>query len=286
MIIKGSEVIAATVSRLKNKLRALNGHIPQLAGVRAGEEAGSLAYENSMMKRLSAIGLKVMSYAFAGDIGGAEFIAAFAAINRDPAVDGILLLRPLPVQIDEKALCGLIDPAKDVDGLSPVNMAKVFMGDENGFAPCTAEAVMEILRYAGVKPAGKQAAIIGRSALVGKPLAMLLLQQNATVTVCHSKTTDMEKICRNSDIIIAAAGSAKLINERFIAEGAVVIDVGINTDKSGNLCGDVDFDDVAAKTSFITPVPDGVGTVTTAVLAWHVIRAAASRRSAAGALPA
>ncbi|MDR3349848.1 MAG: bifunctional 5,10-methylenetetrahydrofolate dehydrogenase/5,10-methenyltetrahydrofolate cyclohydrolase [Acidaminococcales bacterium] len=280
MIIKGSEVIAAANERLKDSLRALNGPIPQLAVVRVGGDAGSLAYESSVMKRLGAIGLKVRRCTFAGDIGGAEFSAAFAALNRDPEVDGILLLRPLPAQIDENAVRAMIDPGKDVDGLGPANMAKVFMGDESGFAPCTAEAVMEILRYAGIEPAGKRAVIIGRSALVGRPLAMLLLQQDATITICHTQTADMEKICRNSEIVVAAAGRAKLINKRFIADGAVVIDVGINTDQAGNLCGDVDFDDVVETASFITPVPDGVGTVTTAVLAQHVMRAAARRRSA------
>jgi methylenetetrahydrofolate dehydrogenase (NADP+)/methenyltetrahydrofolate cyclohydrolase len=266
--------------RLKDELRTLNGHVPQLAVVRAGKDAGSLAYESSMMKRLSVIGLKVRPYTFAGDISGAEFGKAFAAINQDPSIDGILLLRPLPAQLDEKAVCGLIDPVKDVDGLSPVNMAKVFMGDESGFAPCTAEAVMEVLRWAGINPAGKRVAIIGRSTLVGRPLAMLLLRQNATITVCHTQTADVEKICRNSEIVIAAAGRAKLVNKKFIAEGAVVIDVGINADQAGNLCGDVDFADVVEKSSFITPVPDGVGTVTITVLARHVMRAAVCRRRA------
>jgi methylenetetrahydrofolate dehydrogenase (NADP+)/methenyltetrahydrofolate cyclohydrolase len=280
MIVKGSEITADANCRLKGKLPALNGHIPQLAVVRVGAAAGCVAYEKSMLKRLAPMGLKVTPYVFAEEIGGAEFIKAFAAINADQEVDGILLLHPLPAQIDERAVRDLIDPAKDVDGLSPVNMAKVFMGEESGFAPCTAEAVMEILRYADIKPAGKRVAIVGRSAVVGRPLAMLLLKQNATVTICHSKTPDIEAICQNSQIVIAAAGRAKLINKRFVAEGAVVIDVGINTDQSGRPCGDVDFDDVAERSSLITPVPDGVGIVTTAVLARHVMRAAASRRAA------
>ena len=177
-----------------------------------------------------------------------------------------------------KAIEERINPVKDLDGISPVNLAKVYAGDVNGFAPCTAEAVIEMLDYAGIDLTGKRVTVVGRSLVIGKPVAMMLMKKNATVTVCHTKTKDMAGTCRNAEVLVAAAGSAKMIKPDYVADDAVVIDVGINVDESGNLCGDVDFDSVAEKTSVITPVPGGVGSVTTSVLAKHLLRAAKMRK--------
>ena len=171
-----------------------------------------------------------------------------------------------------------INPQKDLDGISPVNLAKVYAGDETGFAPCTAEAVIEMLDFAGIDLTGKRVTVVGRSLVIGKPVAMMLMKKNATVTVCHTRTKDMPGTCRNAEIIGAAAGCAKMINADYVGKDAVVIDVGINVDENGNLCGDVDFDSISDSASIATPVPGGVGSVTTSVLAKHLLRAAKSRR--------
>ena len=168
----------------------------------------------------------------------------------------------------------MIDPKKDIDGISPMNMAKVYAGDASGFAPCTAEAVVEMLDFAGIDCTGKKVTVVGRSLVIGKPVTMLLMKKNATVTVCHTRTKDMKEECRAADIVVAAAGVAKMLDASYLSEGAVVIDVGINVDADGNLCGDVDFDSASEKASLITPVPGGVGSVTTSVLAKHLLQAA------------
>ena len=172
----------------------------------------------------------------------------------------------------------MIDPAKDLDGISPENIARVFAGDETGFAPCTAEAVVRMLKSYEVPIEGKRAVIVGRSAVVGRPLAMLLLKEHATVTVCHTRTRDLERVCREAEILVAAAGKPRMIGAAHVREGAVAVDVGINVDENGKLCGDIDFEAVSEKASMATPVPGGVGAVTTAVLAEHLVRAAAMRR--------
>ena len=197
-------------------------------------------------------------------------------MNKDPDVAGILLLRPLPGQIKEKEIEAMIDPKKDLDGISPVNIAKVFSGDPSGFAPCTAEAVIEILKANNISIEGKRAAVIGRSMVIGKPLSMLLLKENATVTICHTRTKELPKICRQAEILVAAAGKAGMVEESWASDGAVVIDVGINVDENGKLCGDVDQASMENRNLLLTPVPGGVGAVTTAVLAKHLIQAARS----------
>ena len=187
------------------------------------------------------------------------------------------MLRPLPKQLDEKQIENKIDPRKDLDGISPLNLAKVYAGDESGYAPCTAEAVIEMLDYAGIDIKGKRVTVVGRSLVIGKPVSMLLMKRNATVTVCHTKTVDMAGTCKNAEILVAAAGSARMIKKEYVADGAVVIDVGINVDDNGNLCGDVDFDAISDIAAAATPVPGGVGSVTTSVLAKHLVKAAMAR---------
>ena len=183
----------------------------------------------------------------------------------------------MPKHIDEKAVENRIDPRKDLDGISPVNLAKVYAGDETGYAPCTAEAVIEMLDYAGVDIKGKRVTVVGRSLVIGKPVAMLLMKRNATVTVVHTKTVDMAATCKHAEILVAAAGSARMIKPEYVADGAVVIDVGINVDEEGKLCGDVDFEAIGNIASIATPVPGGVGSVTTSVLAKHLVKAAHMR---------
>lgn len=271
--LRGAEVSAKLKEEVQEELKTLK-RIPKLAIVRVGNRPDDISYENGAIKKLQTFGLLSERFLFPEEISDEEFKAEFEKINRNPEVDGILMMRPLPKQIKESDIEKMIDPAKDLDGISPVNVAKVFSGDKSGFAPCTAEAVMELLRVNGFDLTGKRAVVVGRSMVVGKPLAMLLLKENATVTICHTKTRDLADRCREADILLAAAGKAGLITADFVGDGAVVIDVGINVDEEGHLCGDVDFAGIQEKAAYATPVPGGVGGVTTAVLAKHLVRAA------------
>lgn len=272
-ILKGASVIAAMKERMQKELNQLS-RTPKLAIVRVGERPDDLSYERGATKRMQGIGIECESYVYSEDITNEAFLKEFEKINTNAEIDGILVLRPLPKHLDEKFIENTIDPNKDVDGINPVNMAKVFAGDESGFAPCTAQAVVEMLDFAKIDLTGKRVVIIGRSLVVGKPLAMLLMKKNATITVCHTKTVNMPKVCQGAEIVIAAAGKAKMVDETYIGNDAVVIDVGINIDENNKLCGDVNFDSITGKASIATPVPGGVGTVTTSVLAQHVIDAA------------
>lgn len=282
ILLKGAAAAAKIKEEIDGMLEGLDGHRPSLAIVRVGERPDDLAYERGALKRMEKLGLSAEVFAFPEDVDGSAFEDAFRKLNRDPQVDGILVLRPLPEQIDEGKIAELIDPQKDVDGISPVNAAKVFSGDKTGFAPCTAEAVMEILRAYEIPVSGRRAVVVGRSMVVGRPLAMLLLQENATVTVCHTRTADLPGTCREGEILAVAAGRAKMLDASFVGENAVVIDVGINVDEEGNLCGDVDLETLEGKAAMATPVPGGVGAVTTSVLAKHLVLAVARRRELTG----
>lgn len=274
--LKGAPVSAAIKEQVMKALEEME-RLPMLAIVRVGENPDDISYERGAVKKLSGFGLGVRTFHFPADIGDGAFKEAFEAINRDPEVDGILVLRPLPGQICGQDIERMIDPAKDLDGISPVNVAKVFSGDRTGFAPCTAEAVIELLRFYGIPIAGKRATVVGRSMVVGRPLSMLLLQENATVTVCHTRTEDLRAACRQAEILVAAAGKARMLDGTYVGDGSVVIDVGINVDEAGGLCGDLDYGSVLERASMATPVPGGIGTVTTAVLANHLIRAASAK---------
>lgn len=275
-LLKGAPVSAAIREWAAEEIKQLQGSVPKLAIIRVGEKPDDMSYERSAVKKMEAFGLRVQIFVFPKDISDEEFKEAFQKINKDPDVTGILLLRPLPRQIKEKEIEAMIDPKKDLDGISPVNIAKVFLGDPSGFAPCTAEAVIEILKANNISIEGKRAAVIGRSMVIGKPLSMLLLKENATVTICHTRTKELPEICRQAEILVAAAGKAGMVEESWVSDGAVVIDVGINVDENGKLCGDVDQASMESRNLLLTPVPGGVGAVTTAVLAKHLIQAARS----------
>jgi methylenetetrahydrofolate dehydrogenase (NADP+) / methenyltetrahydrofolate cyclohydrolase len=274
-IIKGKPVADAISEELTKKVGMLKGKsiTPKLAIVRVGADPSDLAYERGALKRCESIGILTEIRELPVDISQDDFIAELKKINDDKAVNGILIFRPFPKQLEEKVVKYVIAPEKDVDCFSPVNVAKVMENDETGFAPCTPSAVMEILKYYKVPMLGKKAAVVGRSMVVGKPVSMLLLNENATVTICHSKTENMPGVCSEADILVVGIGRAKMINSSYIKEGAVVIDVGINVDENGNMCGDVDTEDCLAKASMITPVPAGVGSVTTSILAKQTIKA-------------
>lgn len=273
-LLKGAPVSAAIREQVEEKLRQLQGMIPRLAIIRVGEKPDDMSYERSAVKKMEAFGLGVETFVFPGDISDGDFKREFRKINDDPDITGILLLRPLPKQIRERDIESMIDPEKDLDGISPVNIAKVFSGDPTGFAPCTAEAVIEVLKANSISIEGKRAVVIGRSMVIGKPLSMLLLRENATVTICHTRTADLPEICRQAEILVAAAGKAAMVDESWISDDAVLIDVGINVDENGRLCGDVNQASLENRRVRLTPVPGGVGAVTTAVLAKHLIQAA------------
>ncbi len=271
-LIKGLPVAKAINEELINE-REKVGVVPKLAIVRVGEREDDLAYERGALKKMEKVGFDASVFAFPADIDNESFQAEFDKINEDASIDGILLLRPLPKHLDEKSVTDRIDPKKDIDGIGPMNLFKVFAGEDDGFAPCTARAVIEILDHYGIDVTGKAVTVVGRSLVIGKPVAMMLMKKNATVTICHTKTTDMRSVCKGADIVVAAAGKAKMIDSSFLKDGAVVIDVGINVDEEGNLCGDVDASSVEKMSGKLTPVPGGVGSVTTSVLAKHLLKA-------------
>lgn len=275
--LKGLPVANAINEKLMEQVKSIEGPLPHLAIIRVGERPDDCSYERGAVKKMDKVGVRCTTYTFDADIDNETFQAEFDKINENPDIDGILMLRPLPKQLDEKQIENKIDPRKDLDGISPLNLAKVYAGDESGYAPCTAEAVIEMLDYAGIDIKGKRVTVVGRSLVIGKPVSMLLMKRNATVTVCHTKTVDMEGTCKNAEILVAAAGSARMIKKDYVAEGAIVVDVGINVDEEGNLCGDVDFDTITDIAAIATPVPGGVGSVTTSVLAKHLVKAAMAR---------
>lgn len=274
--LRGKKVSDGIKEYVSKELETLS-FVPKLAIVRVGENPDDMSYERGATKKLKSFGLDVASYVFPQDISDEAFKKAFKDINEDDEVTGILLLRPLPRTINEKDIENMIDPKKDLDGISPINIAKVFAGDTTGFSPCTAEAVIEVLKAYDIELTGKRVTVVGRSMVVGKPVSMLLLKENATVTMTHTRTVDLKKTCSDAEIVIAAAGRAKMLNSDYCGQDAVMIDVGINVDENGKLCGDVDYATLNGKASAATPVPGGVGTITTAVLAKHLIQAAKMR---------
>ncbi len=277
MLLKGAPAAAALDEMTAARIEALKekGVSPCLAMLKVGEDAGASSYEKGATKRCSKLGIEVKSVALPETASQSELEAAIAELNADGDVHGILMFRPLPKGFDEARACGLILPSKDVDGVSSGSSAAVYSGVGDGFAPCTAEACLQMLRHYGVEPEGKNAVVVGRSLVIGRPISMLLMQSNATVTVCHSKTKDMAELIRRADIVVAALGKAEALKGDCFAEGQTVIDVGINfSEEKGKLVGDVDFAEAEPIVSAISPVPLGVGSMTTAVLAAHVVTAA------------
>ena len=275
-IIKGKPVGDALSEVLKGECEALvkNGIQPKLAILRVGAKPNDLSYEKGALKKCEIIGITAEVTELPDGTTQDQYIETLEKLNNDSSVHGILTFRPLPEGIDEEVIKNVIAPEKDVDCFSPMNTAKLMEGDKTGFPPCTPTAVVEILKHYDVPLKGANVVVLGRSMVVGKPVSMLLLGENATVTICHSKTKDLPKICANADVLVAGVGRARMVTSEYVKEGAVVIDVGINAKpEGGGICGDVDTDDVVGKASMVTPVPAGVGSVTTSILAKHVIKA-------------
>lgn len=276
MLLKGASVSIAIKDDLKNRIEILNSRdiTPCIAMIRVGNKADDLAYQRMAIKKCESIGIKCIVVEYPEDVVEAEIEDGIINLNNDDSIHGILMFMPLPGHLNEDKIKHMISISKDVDCANPVNAAKVFAGDPKGFAPCTPEACIRLLKHYGISLEGMDVTIIGRSMVVGRPLAMLFIKEHATITVCHTRTRNLAEKCRRSNILVAAAGSAGMVKANYVSEGMIVIDVGINIDEKGKLCGDVDFDDVEPVAESISPVPGGVGTVTTSVLAEHVVRAA------------
>lgn len=275
-ILKGAPVAAALSDTLAGRAALLKSKniSPCLAIVRVGERGADLAYERGAVKRCENIGISVVKVELPENAAQAELLDVIGKINEDGSIHGCLLFRPLPKQFDDETVRNALSPKKDVDGITDSSLVGVFTGRDKGFPPCTAASCMEILEYYGYDLTGKRAAVIGRSLVIGKPVSMMLQKKNATVTMCHTKTVDMPAICREAEVLVVAAGRAKVVGHDYFSVGQVVIDVGINVGEDGKLCGDVDFEEAEKIVAAITPVPGGVGSVTTSVLAKHVIEAA------------
>lgn len=275
-VLLGKEVNASLNERIKADAEALKakGIQPTLGIIRVGERGDDISYEKGAMKRCATLGVEVKQYLLPADVTQETLMATIDEVNKDASIHGVLMFRPLPKHLNEEAACQALDPEKDVDGITDGSMAGVFTGQKKGFPPCTPQACMEILDHYQIDCKGKKAVVIGRSLVVGKPAAMMLIKKNATVTICHTKTVDMPAVCREADILIVAAGRAGVVDKEYFAPGQVVIDVGINVNDEGKLCGDVKYEDAEAIVGAVTPVPGGVGTVTTSVLVGHVVEAA------------
>ena len=273
--IDGKAIAAACRSDIRNRVSSLKeqGIVPGLAVIIVGDDSASKVYVANKHKACAEVGIESFQYALPAKTTQEELLTLVDRLNTDDRVNGILVQLPLPKHIDETAVIHAIDPSKDVDAFHPANVGRIMIGDYD-FLPCTPAGVMTLLDKTGIEIAGKHCVIIGRSNIVGKPQAMLMLHRHATVTICHSKTQNLHEITRQADIVIAAVGKAKFVTADMVKAGAVVIDVGINRDENGKLCGDVDFDSVEKMASYITPVPGGVGPMTITTLLENTLRAA------------
>ena len=280
--LRGAPVAAAICERLAPRVEALEaaGACPKLAIVRVGEGAGDMAYERGACSRMAKVGVACEVRALPADVAQAELERTLRSLADDASVHGILMLRPLPAHLDEAAAIACVPSAKDVDGMTALSQARVYGGEGTGFAPCTAEAVVALLEHYEVPLAGARVVVLGRSLVVGRPLALLLMERNATVTVCHSRTQDLAQECRRAQVLVSCMGRAGAVEAHMVAPGAVVIDVGTNDNGAGGICGDVAYEVASHIASAITPVPRGVGSVTTSVLAAHVVTAAEAARLA------
>ena len=277
--IDGKAIAAELRAQVASETAAMKeqGIEPSLAVVIVGDDPASRTYVNNKKKACAEVGIRSLEFALSKETSQKELEELVQRLNKDPDVDGILVQSPLPKGLDEEAIVNEIDPQKDVDAFHPVNVGHIMIGDYQ-LLPCTPAGIMELLRHENISVEGKRCVVIGRSNIVGKPMAMLLLHANGTVTVCHSKTKDLKEICKQADILVAAVGKTKFVTKEMVKPGAVVIDVGMDRDENGKLCGDVDYEAVEPIASAITPVPGGVGPMTIAMLLKNTLTASKQRR--------
>ena len=278
-ILKGAPVVAAMNEANAARCAALKarGVTPTLAVVRVGARPDDLSYEKGVLTRCGKVGVEVKQFLLPEDAAQEQLLDVIAQVNADSAIHGCLLFRPLPKQFDDRTIRAALAPEKDIDGITDGSLAGVFTNSAIGYPPCTAQACLEILKYYQVPLSGKRAVVVGRSLVVGKPAAMMLDRENATVTLCNSRTRDLPALCREADVLVVAMGRRGAIGADCLREGQVVVDVGIHVNEEGKLCGDVRFDEAEPIVEAVTPVPGGVGTVTTSVLVGHVVDAASAQ---------
>ena len=281
-ILRGAEALEAKCAELKEKVSRLRneGTDPVLGIIRVGEDPDNIAYERGLIKRAKELGVIVENYVLDETATETTVIALIRRLNYDDDIHGVLLMRPLPEHMDDNKVRMSLDPSKDLDGITDVSIAGVFAGTDRGFPPCTPSGCIELLEHYGIEIEGKKAVVIGRSMVTGKPLSMMLMRKNATVTLCHSHTApdDLIRYCHNADLIFVMVGKPKTIKIEHVKPGQVIVDIGINVDKNGKLCGDADFDNLLPVVKAITPVPGGVGAMTSVMLIEHLITAALRSR--------
>lgn len=273
--IKGKKTSHKIMERVKGVVDELrrNGKQPGLGIIRLGEDPDDLYYENNIKKNARKVGVKVKVMEKPCHITTDELIEEIERMNRDDTISGIIIFQPLPGHINKDQVANSIDPLKDVDCIHPLNLMKIFQGDLTGFIPCTSKAVIDILIHNNVSLEGKNVVIINRSLVVGKPLAMMFLEKDATVTICHSKTKDLHKLTKEADLVVTGIGKPAYFDDKYFNENSIVIDVGMEKDESGSMAGDVDYDKVYPKVKAITPVPGGIGSITTSILLDQVVKA-------------
>lgn len=274
-LLKGIEVSKGVKEEIVNTIKELEsiGKFPQLGIVRVGNDPSDISYERSIIKNCDSLGIKTKIVELDKEVNTENLIEAIKELNNDSLTSGILVFRPLPKHIDDERIRIAVDPSKDVDCMHPLNLEKIFEGDISGFAPCTPRGAMEILSYNDIPLEGKNVVVINRSMVVGKPLAMMLLEKNATVTICHSRTKNLDEITKNADIVMTALGRAKFLDDKYFNENSIIIDIGVSLGSDGKMSGDVDMEKVDGKVQMITPVPGGVGSVTTSILLKQVVHA-------------
>lgn len=278
-LLSGKPVADAINEDCKIRIKKLNddGVLPMLALLRIGEDPSDMAYERNAVKRAETCGLGIRKIVLPGNVTEEQILEEIRKLNDDPAIHGCLIFRPLPSHISDQKICNALVSEKDIDGITDGSLAGVFSGDDKGFPPCTAQACLELLNHYHIELSGKKVVVVGRSLVIGKPVAMMLLKRNATVTICHTKTNNLSEEIRQADIVIAAAGKAGLIDKTMLRSGQVVLDVGINFDAKGKMVGDVSVENDENTELFLTPVPGGIGTITNSVLVKHVVEAAEKR---------
>lgn len=273
--LTGKPVAEHLRADIKARVAALNERniVPAITIIRVGNKEDDVFYERSILKNCSLLGIQGSVVEFPEDVSPEELISTIENANDDDNIHGIMMFRPLPGHLNEKEVVEKINPDKDIDGMTPANLEKIFEGVDGGFSPCTPKAAIEMLKYYDIPLQGANVLVAGRSLVVGKPLAMLLLKENATVTICHSRTKNMESIASRADLVVAAIGRAKFMDEGFFTESSIVIDVGVNYDENGKICGDVDYDKVFGRVKALTPPTGGLGTITTTILLDQAVKA-------------
>ena len=278
-ILKGAPVVAAMNEHnaaLCEQLKA-KGITPTLVVVRVGEREDDLSYERGVIARCGKVGVEVKQFLLPADASQDDLLKVIAEVNAEDTIHGCLLFRPLPKQFNDRTVRAALASEKDIDGITDDSLAGVFTNTDLGYAPCTAQACLEILKYYNIPLSGRRAVVVGRSLVVGKPAAMMLDRENATVTICNSRTQNLPAICKEADVVVVAMGKMGAVGADYLREGQTVVDVGIHVNEKGKLCGDVKFSEAEPVVDAITPVPGGVGTVTTSVLVGHVVQAAAKK---------